>query len=53
MIETPDLEPMSTLVVIGILASTLINELFTPHLSKFALMRAEKDSKKQLDTLGS
>ena len=32
-------------VVTGILASTLINELFTPPLSKFALMRAEKDSK--------
>ena len=53
VIETPELEPISTLVVTGILASTLINELLTPPLSKFALMRAEKDSKKQLDTLGA
>ena len=45
VIETPELEPISSLVVTGILASTLINELFTPPLSKFALMRAEKDSK--------
>jgi Kef-type K+ transport system membrane component KefB len=53
VIETPELEPISTLVVTGILASTLINELLTPPLSKFALMRAEKDSTKQLDTLGA
>ena len=51
VIETPELEPISTLVVTGILASTLINEIFTPPLSKFALMRAEKDSKKQQGTL--
>ena len=53
VIETPELEPISTLVVTGILASILMNELLTPPLSKFALMRAEKDSKKQLDTLGA
>ena len=51
VLETPELEPISTLVVTSILASTLINELFTPPLSKFALMRAAKDSKKQVDTL--
>jgi Kef-type K+ transport system membrane component KefB len=45
VVETPGLEPISTLVVTGILASTLINELFTPPLSKFALMRAEKSNK--------
>jgi Kef-type K+ transport system membrane component KefB len=42
VMETPELEPISTLVVTGVLASTLINELFTPPLSKFALTRAER-----------
>ena len=45
VMETPELEPISTLVVTGVLASTLINELFTPPLSKFALLRAEKYNK--------
>jgi Kef-type K+ transport system membrane component KefB len=40
--ETPELEAISTLVVTGVLASTLINELFTPPLSKFALMRSQR-----------
>lgn len=42
VMETPELEPISTLVVTGVLASTLINELFTPPLSKFALLRGER-----------
>lgn len=44
VMETPELEPISALVVTGVLASTLINELFTPPLSKFALTRAESES---------
>lgn len=47
VMETPELEPISTLVVSGVLASTLINELFTPPLSKFALTRAEMLNKKE------
>lgn len=42
VMETPQLEQISSLVVTSILASTLINELLTPPLSKFALLRAEK-----------
>ena len=44
VMETPELEPISALVVTGVLASTLINELFTPPLSKFALTKAESES---------
>lgn len=42
VMETPELEPISNLVVTGVLASTLINEIFTPPLSKFALLRGER-----------
>ena len=42
VIETPELQPISSLVVSGVLASTLINELLSPPLSKFALGKAEK-----------
>lgn len=41
VMETPGLESISGLIVTGVLASTLINELFTPPLSKFALLRAQ------------
>ena len=40
VVETPELQAISNLLVSGVLASTLINELFTPPLSKFALTRA-------------
>lgn len=42
VVETPELQAISSLVVSGVLASTLINELFTPPLAKFALLRAGK-----------
>ena len=42
VVETPELQAIGSLVVSGVLASTLINELFSPPLSKFALLRAEK-----------
>ena len=38
--ETPELEAISNILVSAVLASTLINELFSPPLSKFALTRA-------------
>ena len=52
--ETPELQAISPLVVSGVLASTLINELLTPPLSKFALLRAEKaEQEKERPLLGS
>lgn len=40
VVETPELQAISNLLVSGVLASTLINELFSPPLSKFALTRS-------------
>jgi Kef-type K+ transport system membrane component KefB len=40
VLETPELAPIATLLVSGILSSTLVNELIAPPLAKFALTRA-------------
>jgi Kef-type K+ transport system membrane component KefB len=40
VVETPELHAISSLLVSAVLASTLINELFTPALSKLALVKA-------------
>ena len=40
VVETPGLESISPLLISGVLASTLINELLAPPISKLALVRA-------------
>lgn len=43
--EIPQLEPISTIVVTSVLASTLINELSAPPISKFALSKGTISNK--------
>ena len=43
--EIPQLEPISAIVVTSVLASTLINELSAPPISKFALSKGTISSK--------
>ena len=43
--QIPELSPISELIINGLLAATLINELIAPPASKFALERAGESSK--------